>query len=180
MARAFALDVVDVLLESPNIDLVVVVTSDPGVSAEMDRCTVVGDRGRGLNDAVAQGRDHAVEQGCTDVLVVPSDLPCLTVEALDEVLKLSAAHTHAFCADAEGDGTTIVVSSDPRAQVTSYGPASAAAHRSAGLEPLPTAPPAARRDVDTMGHLCEAEALGVGPRTATVLAEVSAQSSRRQ
>jgi len=178
LARAFALDVVEVLLESPDIDLVVVVTSDPDVRAEVDRCAVVGDRGRGLNDAVAQGCAHAIAEGCTRVVVVPSDLPSLTVEALAEVLSRSAGTTHAYCLDAEGDGTTIVVSSDPGSLVTSYGIGSAAAHRSSGLEPL-TAPPGARQDVDTLSHLVEAEALGVGRHTAAVIAEISARLTRR-
>jgi 2-phospho-L-lactate guanylyltransferase len=178
LGRAFALDVVDVLLASPDIDLVVVVTSDPDVAADVPGCTVVADRGLGLNDAVAQGCAHAMAEGCTQVVVVPSDLPCLTAEALSDVLSLSARHSHAYCPDAEGDGTTIVVSSDPGSLVTSYGVGSAVAHRSSGLEPL-AAPPEARQDVDTLSHLVEAETLGVGRHTAAVIAEVSARLSRR-
>lgn len=175
MGRAFALDVVDVLLASPGVDLVTVVTSDSDVCAALDRCIVVGDRGRGLDDAVAQGCAHAIAAGCTRVVVVPSDLPALTVEALADVLRMSVGSTHTFCPDAEGDGTTIVVSSDPATLVTSYGIGSAAAHRSTGLGPLLAAPPAARRDVDTLVHLREAEALGVGPHTFAAIAQVSAR-----
>jgi 2-phospho-L-lactate guanylyltransferase len=178
VARAFALDVLDVLFASPSIDLIVVVTADPDVRTDLDRCTVVSDRGRGLNDAVAQGCAHAIAEGCTRVAVVPSDLPSLTVQALESVLSLAAGHTHAFCPDAEGDGTTIVVSGDPLSLVTSYGIGSAAAHRSAGVEPL-AAPAEARRDVDTVVHLREAEGLGVGPRTAAALARISARLTRR-
>lgn len=179
VGRAFALDVVDVLLNSPDIDLVVVVTSDADVAADVPGCTVVGDRGLGLNDAVAQGSAHVVAQGCTQVVAVPSDLPCLTVDVLADVLSMSAGHPHAYCLDAEGDGTTIVISSDPGSLVTSYGIGSAAAHRLAGFEPLLAAPPEARRDVDTLIHLREAEILGVGPRTFVAMAELSARLSRR-
>jgi 2-phospho-L-lactate guanylyltransferase len=113
-------------------------------------------------------------------MVVPSDLPCLTVDALAQVMQMSEGHTHAYCPDAEGDGTSIVVSSDPSTLVTSYGPGSAAAHRAAGLVPLIEAPPEARRDVDTVAHLREAESLGVGRRTAAATAEISARSSHRR
>ena len=75
---------------------------------------------------------------------------------------MSEGHAHAFCPDAEGDGTSLVVSRDPSGLVTSYGAGSAAAHRAAGLVPLVEAPPEARRDVDTLAHLREAESLGVG------------------
>jgi 2-phospho-L-lactate guanylyltransferase len=179
LARAFALDVIDVLRESPEIDLVVVVTSDDDVRADVDEVEVVPDRGRGLNDAVAQGCALVVARGGSRVVVVPSDLPCLTIRALAEVLRMSRSHSHAFCPDAEGGGTSLVVSSDPAALVTSYGHGSAAVHRAAGLVPLLEVPPEARRDVDTLAHLREAESVGVGPRTAAAIAELSGRASHR-
>jgi 2-phospho-L-lactate guanylyltransferase len=179
LARAFALDVVDVLRESPSIDLVVVVTSDDDVRTAVAGCEVVDDPGTGLNDAVAQGRDRAMTRGHSRIVVVPSDLPCLTVRALADVLTMSSDHAPAFCPDAEGDGTSLVVSRDPSALVTAYGPGSAAAHEAAGLVRLSDAPPEARRDVDTPSHLRDAEALGVGPHTSVALAEVTAQTSPR-
>ncbi len=179
LARAFALDVIDVLTESPVIDLVVVVTSDDDVRADVGDVVMIPDDGRGLNAAVAQGCAHVLESGRSHVVVVPSDLPCLTVPALAEVLKMSEGHPQAFCPDAEGDGTSLVVSREATSLVTSYGPGSAAAHRAAGLVPLLDAPPAVRRDVDTVAHLREAESLGVGRRTAAVIAEVSERLSHR-
>jgi 2-phospho-L-lactate/phosphoenolpyruvate guanylyltransferase len=179
LARAFALDVIDVLTESPAIALVVVVTSDDDVRADLGDVEVIPDDGRGLNAAVAQGCAHVLESGRSHVVVVPSDLPCLTVPALAEVLKMSEGHPQAFCPDAEGDGTSLVVSREASSLVTSYGPGSAAAHRAAGLVPLLDAPPAVRRDVDTVAHLREAESLGVGRRTAAVIAQVSARLSHR-
>ena len=179
LARAFALDVIDVLRESPEIDLVVVVTSDDDVRADVDEVEVVPDRGRGLNDAVAQGCAHVVARGGSRVVVVPSDLPCLSIPTLSEVLRMSRRDAHTFCPDAEGDGTSLVVSSDPASLVTSYGPGSAAAHRAAGLVPLVEAPPEARRDVDTLAHLRETESLGVGRWTAHAIAELNAQASHR-
>ena len=180
LARAFALDVVDVLQKSPSIDLVVVVTSDDDVRAAVGGCDIVDDPGPGLNDAVAQGCAYALARGHSRVVVVPSDLPCLTVPALAEVLRMSEGHLHAYCPDAEGDGTSLVVSHDPSSLATSYGPGSATAHEAAGLVPLLEAPPEARREVDTLSHLRAAEALGVGPHTSAALAEVTARSSHRR
>jgi 2-phospho-L-lactate guanylyltransferase len=118
-------------------------------------------------------------RGHSRVVVVPSDLPCLTVDVLADVLTMSSGHAHVYCPDAEGDGTTLVVSRDPSSLVTSYGVGSAAAHEAAGLVPLLAVPPEARRDVDTLAHLRDAEALGVGPHTAAALAEVTARTSPR-
>lgn len=179
LGRAFALDVIDVLQESPDIDFVVVVTSDADVREAVEGCEVVADRDLGLNDAVAQGCAHVLARGGSRVVVVPSDLPCLTAPVLAEVVRMAAGHAHAYCPDAEGDGTSLVVSRDASSLVTSYGAGSAAAHRAAGLVPLLEAPPPARRDVDTVAHLRYAESLGVGRRTAAVIAEISARMSHR-
>ena len=179
LGRAFALDVIDVLLGSPVIDLVVVVTSDDHVREAVEGCEVVDDPDRGLNHAVTQGCAHALARGRSRVVVVPSDLPCLTVSALADVVRTSEGHDHAFCPDAEGDGTSLVVSRDPSSLFTSYGAGSAAAHGASGLIPLLEAPAEVRRDVDTLAHLREAESLGVGRRTAAVIAEISARMSHR-
>ena len=179
LARAFALDVLEVLQESPDIARVLVVTPDEEVRAAMDGVDVVRDHGRSQADAVSQGCEHVVADGWTAVVVVPSDLPCLTGAAVAELVTTSADTAHAYCPDAEGDGTTIVVSRDPSTLVTSYGPGSAAAHRASGLVPLLEAPAVVRRDVDTMAHLRDAEALGVGPRTAAAIAELRTRVSPR-
>ena len=179
LARAFALDVIDVLQESPIIEFVVVVSSDDDVREDVGGVEVVPDQGRGLNEAVSKGCARVLARGSSGAVVVPSDLPCLTDAALTEIVRMSEGHEHAFCPDAEGDGTSIVVTRDPSSLVTSYGAGSAAAHRAAGLAALFGAPPEARRDVDTVAHLEEAESLGVGRRTAAVLAELSARLSHR-
>jgi 2-phospho-L-lactate guanylyltransferase len=179
LGRAFALDVVDVLQQSPDVDLVVVVTADDDVRTAVGGADVVPDRGQTLDAAVTQGCAHALAEGRSRVVVVPSDLPCLTVATLADVVSLSEGHAHAFCPDAEGDGTSIIVSRDPAGLVTSYGPGSAAAHRAAGLTPLVEAPPTARRDVDTVAHLREAESLGVGRRTAAAIAAITTPLSHR-
>jgi len=180
LGRAFALDVVTVLQDSPRIDLVVIVTSDADVRTTFASCDVVDDRGRGLDDAVSQGCAHLLERRRSRALVVPSDLPSISVPALDEVLDLAEGFTHTFCPDAEGDGTSLVISHDPASLVTSYGHGSAAAHRAAGLVPLLGAPLEVRRDVDTLQHLQEAQGLGTGRHTAEVLAELSARSAPRR
>ena len=171
LGRAFALDVVSALHDSPRIGVVVVVSSDAEVRTTFASCEAVDDRGRGLDDAVAQGCAHAVAGGWSRIVVVPSDLPCISVAALDEVLAMSEGHTHTYCPDADGDGSSLVISHDPATLVTSYGRGSASAHRSAGLVPLLGAPLEVRRDVDTLEHLREAQGLGTGRHTTAVLTE---------
>ena len=133
LARAFALDVVEVLKESSDIAHVLVVTSDEDVRAAMDGVDVVPDRGRSLDDAVSQGCIAPWRAGGRGSSSCRPTFRASRLMRLSEVVRMSEGHEHAYCPDAEGDGTSIIVSRDPVGLVTSYGPGSAAAHRAAGL-----------------------------------------------
>jgi 2-phospho-L-lactate guanylyltransferase len=61
---------------------------------------------------------------------------------------------------------------DPR-----FGPGSAAAHAASGARPLHGDWPTLRRDVDTDADLADAARLGLGPRTARLLASLSRVTS---
>ncbi|PWR10558.1 2-phospho-L-lactate guanylyltransferase, partial [Micromonospora acroterricola] len=72
--------------------------------------------------------------------------------------------------DAPGGGTVLLaappgVPLDPR-----FGVGSAAAHAASGALPLTGDWPSLRRDVDTAADLTAAARLGLGPRTAALLA----------
>ena len=104
-----------------------------------------------------------------------ADLPALRPSELDEALHDAAAlfasgARRAFCPDAQGTGTTLLLAAagaplDPR-----FGAGSAARHRASGAVPLDAAGPGLRRDVDTGDDLCAAAELGLGPHTRAVLA----------
>ncbi len=128
----------------------------------------------GLNGALR----HAVATGVAGIgdhrrvpvnlAVLLGDLPAL--DPLELAAALAAATTRAFVADAAGTGTTLLAAPagadlDPR-----FGPGSAAAHRASGAAPLAGAWPTLRRDVDTAADLAAAADLGLGRRTAALLA----------
>ncbi len=71
--------------------------------------------------------------------------------------------------DADGDGTVLLCGARPGDLEPHFGSGSAAAH-AAVAHVLTDVPAGVRRDVDTDEHLRGAVALGVGPRTAQVLA----------
>lgn len=184
LARAFSLDVLDVVLATAGIDRVVVVTAENelGAIARGSGAIVVVDRpmlDRGLlNRAVDAGRQWA-QVNATDspLVVVPGDLAALTAELLDETLDLLAAEERSFIPDASGMGTTLLAAARPDRVVPAYGPRSALHHSDAGHRAMPHVDHRVRRDVDTAADLAEARRLGVGPHTAAALSAVSATGS---
>ena len=82
----------------------------------------------------------------------------------------AAGRGRAFCADADGTGTTLLLAAAARALDPRFGEGSAARHRASGAVALDGAWPGLRRDVDTGDDLCAAAELGLGPHTRAVLA----------
>ena len=78
-----------------------------------------------------------------------------------------------FVPDADETGTVLLAALDAAAMVPSFGPASASAHQAAGAVRLDVDLPRLRRDVDTPADLRAAVALGIGPRTQAVLAQLA-------
>ncbi|GAA1861300.1 2-phospho-L-lactate guanylyltransferase [Pseudonocardia ailaonensis] len=163
LALALALDTLDAAHAARSVSEIIVVTTDVRVAALVPPGlkVVTDEPGTGLNAALAHGAD-LLEPGIRGAL--QADLPALRPEELDAAIE-AAAGGRAFCADARGDGTTLLLTAaggplDPR-----FGPGSAAAHLASGAAALSGALPGLRRDVDTEADLREACTLGVGPRT---------------
>lgn len=180
LARAFSLDVLDVVLAARSVDRVVVVTAENelGAIARNAGATVVVDRpmlARGLlNPAIDSARQWAqVNAADAPLVVVPGDLAALTAPVLDETLAELGGQERSFVPDASGRGTTLLAASRPELVVPAYGPRSAMHHSDAGYRAMPHLDHRVRRDVDTAADLAEARRLGVGPHTTAALDEMA-------
>jgi 2-phospho-L-lactate guanylyltransferase len=175
LALALAHDTVAAVLASTGVRRLLVVSSDPAVSAQFGALGVEvvpdGPLG-GLNRAYAHGAAllRARDPGCA-VGALQADLPALRPSELDAAVE-AALHLggRAFSPDADGTGTTFLLAApghdlDPR-----FGPDSARLHEKSGARPLEGGWPGLRRDVDTPADLDLAVALGVGEHTRAVLA----------
>jgi 2-phospho-L-lactate guanylyltransferase len=167
---ALLADTVAAAAASEAVDDVVVVTDDPRAAAVvrgLGARTVPDEPDRGLNPALAHGARAA---GGPAVAALSSDLPALRTAELTAALAAAARTApRCFVADAAGTGTTLLTAAgvplDPH-----FGRGSAAAHRAAGAARLTGDWPGLARDVDTAEDLRAALALGLGPRTAALLA----------
>ena len=164
----------------------VVVSADIAVqrSARLAGATVVAESrpGSGLVPAVGDGLAAASRRPwcARPAAVLLADLPALRPEDLQ--VALEAARTAlddgrlpmAAVPDADGSGTVLLAARTPARLDPAFGPGSFAEHLRRGAVPLRLDLPRLRRDVDTPGDLDAALALGVGPRTASALAERTA------
>jgi 2-phospho-L-lactate/phosphoenolpyruvate guanylyltransferase len=179
LALAFAADTVAAVAACDAVREVVVVTDDDEARELMHSlgCTVVADGpDAGLNPALVHGaRTASARWPELGIAAVSSDLPALRPNELLTVLNAAAqAHPSAFVADAEGIGTTVLTADDLVSFVPKFGRRSRAEHRAAGVIELQGGGIASvRRDVDTEVQLYDAQRLGLGSRTTTVLDRLS-------
>jgi len=175
LAAAVALDTVAAVVRCAPVRRVLVVTGDAAAArAHLALgATVVPDPGGGLDGALAAGAAAASAQPGPCALLL-ADLPALRPEDLATALvgcgrALAGGAGQVTVPDAEGSGTVLLAAASAAVLRPRFGAGSAAAH-AVGSVVLTAAPARLRRDVDTAAHLAEAVLLGVGPRTAAVLA----------
>jgi 2-phospho-L-lactate guanylyltransferase len=182
LARAIALDTIAAAAACAAVAQVYVVTDDAALVAlafDIPGLRFVPEddgtgRPRGIDAAVAVGAGVAGERMPRAALL--GDLPALRPEDLADALNAAIAADHAVVPDAEGTGTTLVTAGSGIALCTSFGDGSFARHIDLGCVPLELVEGSSlRRDVDTAAQLEVAAGLGLGPRTAALLA---AQISR--
>lgn len=183
LARAFAQDALDAVLACTEVADVVVVTRSAEVADLVRRAGahVVDEPTHSgpdpLGAAVRQGAEWAIAHRPDHPLaVVPSDLPALTADELGVVLRFAATHELSFVPDANGDGTTILMSRRPDLVRAGYGVGSAERHRSYGAVEM-QAPAGLRRDVDEFNELLEAQAIGLGPHSAAAFTQLSTRAT---
>ena len=178
LARAIALDTIAAASACARVAQVFVVTNDGAlVALAYDipglRFVSEGDA-RGIDAAVSVGADALGADAAGERMpraALLGDLPALRPGDLDAALAAASAVDRGVVADAEGTGTTLVTARSGIPLLTSFGGGSFARHVGLGCVPLGIdAASSLRRDVDTPDQLEAAAALGVGPRTAAVLA----------
>jgi len=109
------------------------------------------------------------DDGPGPVAVLLADLPALRPGDLSAALTACARHASAYVPDAEGSGTVLLAALDAARLSPAFGAGSAARHDLVATR-LELDLPRLRRDVDLQSGLRAAVSLGVGRRTAAVLA----------
>ena len=177
LALDLACDTVTAVLGCAAVARAVVITDDPVAAAALGGlgALVVPDEPRdGLNAALRHGAAFAAERWPgAGTAALSADLPALRPAELGRALDAAAVRPNAFVADAAGGGTTLYTAAPGAAFRPAFGLASRTRHASDGATELELRDiPGLRRDVDTPADLRGAAALGLGPRTAPLAAEL--------
>lgn len=180
LALAFAADTVAAALSCERVRHLLVVTDEPAAREPLSAlgADIVPDEpGAGLNAALRHGAAVARRHWPADAVgALSGDLPALRAGDLAAALDEAAHHAAAFVSDSEGTGTTLLTATAGQDLGPAFGPQSRAAHLAAGAVLLEDAAwVSLRRDVDTAAQLRTAARLGLGPRTATILADLAWQ-----
>jgi len=168
LAQAMFADVLSSIRRVPELDAIVVVTSDRSAesAAAADRLTVLRDSDEaGHSEAAMIGIRHALAEGYDRVVLVPGDTPLLSPAELAALL--TASNPVVIVPDRHGSGTNALVLSPPDAIAPSFGPGSLARHvaaaEQAGVPHSVEDVPGLALDVDTPADLAELIA-GLGIR----------------
>ncbi|MGC4793593.1 2-phospho-L-lactate guanylyltransferase [Micromonospora saelicesensis] len=173
LALALAADTLRAVLACPAVAEALVVTDDDRVAAAARAAgarVLPDEPDAGLNAAFRHGAARAPAGW---VAGITADVPALRPAELAGAL-LAAQNgrpgVRRFLPDAPGGGTVLLTAGpgvplDPR-----FGVGSAVAHAASGALPLDGDWPSLRRDVDTAADLAAAARLGLGPRTAALVA----------
>lgn len=172
LARAIALDTIAAAAACERVAQVVVVTEDGGLVLQAVDIPglrfVPEDEPAGLDAAVATGM--ATAEGMPRAALL-GDLPALRPDDLAAALDAASQHDRAVVADADGTGSTLVTARAGIAWSSAFGADSFARHRALGCVALEiTDASTLRHDVDDLEQLIAARSLGVGARTAALLA----------
>ena len=177
LALALACDTVTAVLACTEAARVIVITDDQVAGtalAELGALVVPDEPGDGLNAALQHGAAYARSRWPGDgSAALSADLAALRAEEIGCALKAASAWPTAFVADAAGDGTTLYTAGPGMPFRPAFGLGSRARHAAGGAVELDLrGVPGLRRDVDTPADLRGAAALGLGPRSAPLAAEL--------
>ncbi len=177
--------------QAAGVDDIVVVTPDSQVGSVARRIgarvvadaptSAVGHPMSSLNRAFVRGIETArTTEPTTRVVVLQADLPALRADHLAAAIDRATGHDQSMIPDRSGAGTSMLLIGDTTLVTPRFGVDSANAHRAAGAVDLTAGPtagwPDLRTDVDTVDDLAAAMALGLGRRTAQVLADIGLAS----
>lgn len=180
LARAFTLDVLRALQETPSVSAILIVSDERDFPPEAlgAHVTILDDRALmsadPINHAIRVGGRWAVARyPDRPAVVVPADLASITGAVLEATLEqMRTTAPRSFVADLAGGGTTLVAVADPHDLVT-FGTGPAGRHPLEGFVQVGDAATGARLDVDTLRDLRHAASHGVGPLTQAALAQMS-------
>lgn len=168
LAAAMLRHVLTLLVESPEISGVLVISRDSHVLAEaraLGANTVVESGTPELNPSLTRATHITRTWGASATLMLPSDLPLITAENISEIVQMGhdVRQTIVIAPDRHEDGTNALLMRPPAIINYAFGPGSFQRHqqlaKAAGVAVQVYRSPLVALDVDTRDDLAHYRAL---------------------
>ena len=137
LVRSIFSRTLDVIAHVERIDGVIVVSRDLTIRelARQRGAIALAESDSGLNPAITQAAQWAVQHNARSVIVIPVDLPLITPADLDALIDQAVEERCIVIApDRHEDGTNVLLVRPPQAIQFAYGAASFNAHRAQAIE----------------------------------------------
>lgn len=117
-------------LESSVVFQVGVISSDIAVQALANKFGVsyLSESQLGLDSAIKQATEWCIQNDTESVLVLPADIPLITFEDINQIVKLSSEETCVVISSSENGGTNALLQKPPNLISTCFGPHSFMKH----------------------------------------------------
>ena len=132
LVRSIFSRTLDVIAQVERLDGTIVVSRDLTILelARQRNAITLMESDSGLNPAITQAAQWAAQHHARSVIIIPVDLPLITVDDLDAMIdRAQADRCLVIAPDRHEDGTNVLLVQPPDAIHFSYGPASFTAHR---------------------------------------------------
>ena len=179
LAAAMLDDVVGALEATSQLDRIAVVTSDGDAQSLADRkgvLVVQEDSPRGLTEAAELGISACLEHGATSVAVIPGDIPLVTSDDIDCIMRHGQQYEVVIVPSWNSRGTNTILLKPPNALQLQFGSWSFYPHvkraKRAGLSYKVLRLPHIALDVDTPDDLARVAVQASGTHCYDVLKEM--------
>jgi len=129
----------------------------------------IAEPGVELNEALKLAIQSAITNGATSVLIMPSDIPFLTTDDIENIVAMASSRREIVITPSKNNGTNALFLSPPDIMTLHFGGESFSAHLSeahrAGVKPRIYRSVTVATDIDDPDDLVETKKLGRGTQT---------------
>jgi len=133
----------------------------------------VAEPGVELNEALKLAIQSAITNGATSVLIVPSDVPFLTADDIENIVAMASSRRDVVIAPSKNNGTNVLFLRPPDIMTLHFGGESFPTHlseaRRASITPHIYRSVTVATDIDDPADLVEAKKFGCGTQTCKFL-----------
>jgi 2-phospho-L-lactate guanylyltransferase len=175
-------DVLKSVQKASSVESSIVVSPDEEVLEFARTCGAVSiaDHGARLNEALELAIKHAMAKGAASILILPSDIPLLTADDIENIVSIASSPRAVVIAPSKDNGTNALFLRPADVMNLRFGGESFPAHLSeahaAGMKPQIYRSTTIATDIDEIGDMLNVDVHGLGNKTREFLISFRSQA----